>query len=93
MDGEGCYGKAMRGRRQRTPARGAAATPYSRPVPSPAIRRETDDATVLSRGLEEEPAAPPTRSSLLGSVFTAAATPFRAAAGLLGKVGGALCMG
>lgn len=73
---DGGYGKSVRSRRHKT---SKAQTPYSRPAP---VRKE-DDAPAENLQLVE---ASNSKGSLFGSVFTAASTPFKAAANLINKV-------
>lgn len=74
---DGGYGKSARSRRHR--AGGKAQTPYARPPPT----RKGEPAGENAAG---ELALVAPRGSLLGSVFSAASTPFRAAASLINKV-------
>lgn len=86
MDLNEGFGKATRARRFGSAARRAGATPYARPGPVARQEMPDDEVELLTQVLAKESPSTSTRSQLFGSVLSAAATPFRAAAGFLSKV-------
>lgn len=76
MDLEGTHGKAPRARRLRAGASGASITPFAGGV-----------APAGTAGLGSRRGSPDVaRSSLFGSMLSAAVSPLRAAKGILSKV-------